>query len=86
MEAIIQRIPPPANADNHLPLQALVFDSYYDTYRGVICLVRIFGGQIKVGDSFKFMSTGEKFDVTELGIQNPQEVSASVSRRAKSVD
>ncbi|XP_023226495.1 uncharacterized protein LOC111627159 [Centruroides sculpturatus] len=77
MEAIIKRIPPPINADDALPLQALVFDSYYDTYRGVICLVRIFGGQIKVGDNFKFMSSGEKFEVTELGIKNPQEVKRS---------
>lgn len=74
LEAIVNRIPAPKNADDSKPLKALVFDSYYDPYRGVVLLIRIFEGQITVGQSFKFMSTGKTFSVTELGIKTPEEV------------
>jgi GTP-binding protein LepA len=74
MDKIIEIISPPKNADDKKPLKAIVFDSYYDTYRGVILLVRIFNGQIKNGDIFKFMNTNNQFHVTELGIKNPIEI------------
>ena len=74
LDKIITHIPAPLDADDDKPLKALVFDSYFDIYRGVILLVRIFEGQISVGDEYKFMETGNKFEVSELGIKNPAEV------------
>ncbi|MGL5643646.1 MAG: GTP-binding protein, partial [Metamycoplasmataceae bacterium] len=73
-EAIIKHIPAPKMCDDSLPLKALVFDSYFDSFRGVILLIRIFDGQIKVGDEFFFMSNNKKFTVTELGVRKPHEV------------
>ncbi len=78
LDAIINRIPAPKNCDDSLPLKALVFDSYFDFYRGVILLTRIFEGQIKVGDEFYFMSSNKKFHVTELGIKKPHEVKKDI--------
>ncbi|CAM9123810.1 translation elongation factor 4 [Mycoplasma marinum] len=74
LDEIIKSIPAPEGADDNKPLKALVFDSYFDPYRGVVLLVRIFEGRINKGDEFVFMSSGNKFDVTELGIKNPAEV------------
>ena len=73
-QAIIDKIPAPSDCDDHAPLKALIFDSYFDIYRGVIILARIFSGTIKVGDEFLLMSTGKKFVVTELGVKKPHEV------------
>lgn len=72
LEAIIKYIPPPQNNDDSKPLQALIFDSYYDSYKGVICLVRIKNGTVKVGDKIKMCATGKEFIVTELGIRTPK--------------
>ncbi len=74
LEAVIERIPAPKDADNSKPLRALVFDSYFDIYRGVVLLVRLMDGTIKVGDDFMFMDSKNKFHVVELGIKNPAEV------------
>lgn len=74
LDKIIELVPAPMNADDSKPLKALVFDSYFDVYRGVILLVRLFEGVISQGDEFKFMVSGNKFDVSELGIKNPVEV------------
>ncbi|WP_420331227.1 translation elongation factor 4 [Mycoplasma todarodis] len=74
LEEIIKVVPAPKDADDSKPLKALVFDSYFDPYRGVVLLVRIFEGKINKGDQFKFMTSGKTFDVTELGIKNPAEV------------
>ncbi len=73
LEQIVEKIPSPAG-DPDAPLQALVFDSFYDPYRGVIALVRIREGSLKVGDHIRFMETGAEYEVLEAGIRNPKEV------------
>lgn len=74
MEAIIKVIPPPVKSDENKPLQALIFDSYYDSYKGAVCIVRIKNGKIKVGDTIMFMSNKQTFIVTELGVNTPKTV------------
>ncbi|NLM76279.1 MAG: elongation factor 4 [Clostridiaceae bacterium] len=70
LEKIIEVIPPP-NGDEKAPLRALIFDSYYDTYKGVVAYVRLMEGSVKIGDSLKMMHTGKEFTVTELGYLTP---------------
>ncbi|MFT0728466.1 translation elongation factor 4 [Synechococcus sp. F70.1] len=72
LEAIVQRVPPPRDtvAD---PLRALIFDSYYDPYRGVIVYVRIVDGEVKRGDKICFMASGREYEVTELGVMRPHQ-------------
>ena len=66
MEQIVELIPPP-EGDDTKPLQALIFDSYYDSYKGVIIYVRVKEGSLKVGDTIKLMATGSEFNVVECG-------------------
>ncbi|MBQ4253091.1 MAG: translation elongation factor 4 [Erysipelotrichaceae bacterium] len=73
LENIVREIPAP-DGDPKAPLQALIFDSYYDPYRGVIVFVRIKNGELKVGDTIKFMSNGLSYQVTEAGIRSPKEI------------
>jgi GTP-binding protein LepA len=74
IEAIIKRIPAPTGIDeDNTPLQALVFDSYFDPFRGVVLLIRIFNGRINIGDEFIFMNSKKKFHVSELGVRRPLE-------------
>ncbi|TDV24431.1 GTP-binding protein LepA [Mycoplasmopsis mustelae] len=76
LDAIVEFIPSPRNADDSKPLKALIFDSYFDAYRGVVMLVRVFEGHLKVGDKFKFMSRNDEnnnYHVIELGVRNPYE-------------
>ncbi|TNK82281.1 translation elongation factor 4 [Mycoplasmopsis pullorum] len=73
LEAIVKYIPSPKNADDSKPLKALIFDSYFDPYRGVIMLIRIFEGKLKTGDRFKFMSNNAEYHVIDLGVRNPNE-------------
>jgi GTP-binding protein LepA len=73
LESIVNKIPAPSG-DPSAPLKALIFDSYYDSYRGVIVFIRIKEGAVKVGDSIRFMANGQNYQVTELGIRTPKEV------------
>lgn len=70
MEAIVKKIPPPTG-DGTKPTKALVFDSWYDPYQGVIILVRLYDGNIKVGDNIKFLATGMEYEVDKIGVFNP---------------
>lgn len=76
LEAIVKYIPSPILANDHKPLKALIFDSYFDPYRGVVMLVRIFEGKLNTGDKFKFMSRNDSnnsYHVIELGVRSPYE-------------
>lgn len=73
VEAIIERVPAPSGNKQN-PLQALIFDSYFDAYRGVVTLVRVVNGSIKVGDKIKMMATDAIYDVVELGVHSPKEI------------
>src|SRR4030066_1915144 len=66
LEAIVRRIPPPSGKKTE-SLQAMIFDSYFDQYRGAVALVRVKQGEIKKGDKIKFFSTGKEFEVDEVG-------------------
>ncbi len=73
LEALVHGLPAPPNTV-HKPLRALVFDSYYESYRGIIAYFRIKDGSIKVGDRIKFMANEKTFEITELGILRPHQV------------
>ena len=73
LEGIVKQIPAP-QGDEKAPLKALVFDSVYDPYRGVIVSIRVKEGSVKVGDQIKFMASGAEFEVLELGVRTPLEV------------
>ena len=66
VEAIIERIPPPSGSEIN-PLRALIFDSLYDQYRGVICFLRVVDGSIKKGQKIRFHSTSREYEVEEIG-------------------
>jgi GTP-binding protein LepA len=73
LEAIVHRLPPPTG-DPEAPLQALVFDSWFDAYRGVIVLVRVMQGVLKLGQRIRFMSNGKAFEVESMGVLMPKPV------------
>ena len=70
LEKIVTMLPAPVNADDK-PLKALIFDSYYDYFKGVICFVRIKEGSVKVGDRIRTFMSDKQFDVTEVGTFSP---------------
>lgn len=72
LDAVIEKIPEPKiNVDK--PTRALIFDSYFDHYRGVVLLVKLEDGKIKIGDTIKMMATNSTFEVVELGVHTPKE-------------
>jgi GTP-binding protein LepA len=71
LEQIVEKVPAPTG-DPDAPLKALIFDSIYDAYRGVVVSIRVVDGTIKVGDKIKMMATGKEFEVTEVGVHNPK--------------
>ena len=70
LEAVIEQIPPPVTEDIGT-LRALIFDSWYDSYRGAVCMVRIKDGTVKKGDKIRLMATGAEYEVTEIGVYTP---------------
>lgn len=72
LETIVKSIPAPSGDKNN-PLKALIFDSYYDAYKGVVAYVRIFEGTVKKGMTIKMMNTNKKFEVTEVGVMAPNQ-------------
>ncbi len=73
IETIIEKVPAPTGKQEK-PLQALIFDSYFDAYRGIITSIRIVNGKVKVGDRIKMLATGATYEVVELGIHTPHEI------------
>lgn len=73
LESVVELIPPPVDTTNK-PLRALVFDSAYDQYLGTLCFFKIVDGKLKVGDNVKFMASGKKYEVVELGYLTPNRV------------
>lgn len=67
LEAIVKRIPAPEDKSG-LPLKSLIFDSWFDSYQGVVMLIRVYEGKISLGEEIKFMSTGKTFEVKKLGV------------------
>lgn len=73
LEAIVELVPPPADTTDK-PLRAMVFDSAYDQYLGTLCFFKIIDGKIKEGDNVKFMASGKRYEVVELGYLTPNRV------------
>jgi len=71
LEQVVKQVPPP-QGDRDKPLKALIFDSHYDAYKGVVCSIRVIDGTIKAGTRMKFMATGAQFDVVEVGTFMPR--------------
>ncbi|MCZ6468972.1 MAG: translation elongation factor 4 [Candidatus Dadabacteria bacterium] len=71
LEAIVKGIPHPPDKSKE-PLKALIFDSWFDSYQGVVMLIRVFEGKIEIGEQIKFMSTGKSYEVKTLGIFSPR--------------
>lgn len=79
LDAIVTRIKPPVT-DEEKPTRALIYDSYFDSYRGVVLLIKVVDGTIKIKDKIKMMASDKVFEVTELGVKTPKEEMVSVLR------
>ncbi len=73
LEAVVKRVPPPKDTTGD-PLRALIFDSYYDPYRGVIVYVRIMDGTVSTKDTLRLMASGQEHDIDEIGVLTPAQV------------
>jgi GTP-binding protein LepA len=73
LEAIVKHVPPPPEATGG-PFRALIFDSYYDTYRGIVVFFRVIDGSLSTGDKVRFLASAAEHEVAELGIMQPNEV------------
>ena len=73
VEAIITKIPPPIDTYKDNKLRCLIFDSYFDSYRGVVALIRVVSGTVKKGDKIKMFTTKATYEITELGYHTPEE-------------
>ena len=71
LEQIVEKVPAPTG-DPEAPLKALIFDSLYDAYRGVVAYIRVVEGTVKIGDKVRMMATGKEFEVTEVGVFTPK--------------
>jgi GTP-binding protein LepA len=71
LEAVVKRVPPPTTAGADAPLRALLIDSWYDAYRGAMCLIRVVDGTLRVGTKIKMMATKADYEITELGVFAP---------------
>lgn len=79
LEQIIELLPAPTG-DENLPLKALLFDCYYNNFLGAVCFVRLFDGQVKVGDKIKMLATNKEFEVTEVGVFTPKQTPVDLLR------
>ena len=79
LRAVVKNVPAPRGEEDK-PLKALIFDSFYDNFRGAISLIRVVDGSVKAGDKIKMMATSKTFDVTEVGVFTPRQVPVDVLR------
>lgn len=79
LESIVRMVPPPPAATGG-PLRALIFDSYYDPYRGVVVFFRVVDGEVATGDKIRFLASAAEHDVSQVGIMQPNEVPVDVLR------
>ncbi|MGL6339605.1 MAG: translation elongation factor 4 [Waterburya sp.] len=73
LEAIVRQVPPPQDTIDQ-PLRALIFDSYYDAYRGVVVYFRVMDGTVKKGDKVRLMASGKEYEIDELGVLSPTQI------------
>ena len=77
MDAIIERIEPP-KGDINKPFKALIFDSYFDPYKGIVALIRVVDGKVKIKDKVRMFMSDKSYEVVELGVHNPKEIKKDV--------
>ena len=74
LEEIIEKVPPPQVPEPDANLRALIFDSYYDPYRGIVVFFRVIDGEVKKGDKIRFLASAAEHEVTEVGVMQPYQV------------